>query len=198
MRMLAFFILLLVSSCGYQFQNNDDQLTLSIPYVKGDNEGQLTNELIRQFAYSGAYQYVKEDGNLTLKVVILGDTSEKIGFRYDRNEFTGKLETNLQPTEDRRTITAQVSLVNAATEEIVIGPYQVSSFSDYDYTDINSIQSLSFFTPGGKRQTILNFSLGQVDSIEGAQDDAVVPLYRNLAKKIADGILRGSLSPSSP
>lgn len=187
MRFLYLFILL--AGCGYQFQEREDRLTLSIPYVQGDNEGQLTNELIRQFAYSGAYSYVKEDGNLILKVAILGDTTEKIGFRYDRNEFTGKLETNLQPTEDRRTVTAEVILINAATEEVVTGPTIVTAFSDYDYTDINSIRSLSFFTPGGKRQTVLNFSLGQVDSIEGAQDDAVAPLSRQLAKKIVDGIL---------
>lgn len=195
MRILFFIFLICLSSCGYQFQNADDRLTLSIPYVKGDQEGQLTNELIRQFAYSGFYDYVKADGNLILKVSILGDTTEKIGFRFDRNEFTGQLETNLQPTEDRRTVTAQVVLVNSATGEEIIGPYLVSAYSDYDYTDINSIRSLSFFTPSGRRETVLNFSLGQVDSIEGAQDDAVVPLYRHLAKKIVDGI---NISSSSP
>jgi len=189
----SFFIFVaLLTGCGYHFEDQDERLSLSIPYVRGDNEGQLTNELIRQFAYSGGYTYVKDGGNLLLKVLIIGDGTEKVGYRYDRNEFTGKLQTNLLATENRRTIKAEVTLVNAATDEILIGPHLVEASSDYDYTDVNSIQDLAFVTPSGKLETVLNFSLGQVDSIEGAQDDAIVPIYRNLAKKIVAGMVNFS------
>lgn len=194
-RIFFFFIFAaLFSGCGYHFENQDERLSLSIPYVRGDNEGQLTNELIRQFAYSGGYDYVKDGGNLLLKVVVIGDGTEKIGYRYDRNEFTGELQTNLLPTENRRTITAEVTLINSPTGEILIGPHLVEASSDYDYTDVNSIQDLAFTTPSGKLETVLNFSLGQVDSVEGAQDDAIEPIYRNLAKKIITAILNYSSS----
>lgn len=192
MKVLLIF-LFICSGCGYHFKNQENHLSLSIPYVKGDTEGQLTNELIRQFSRASRYSYVKEGGDLILKAVLLGDGNEKIGFRYDRNEFTGKLKTNLLPTENRRTMTVEVSLISAATGEVLMGPHLVAASSEYDYTDVNSIQDLSFFTPNGKRQTALNFSLGQVDSIEGAQDDTIVPLYRHLAQKIAEGVFNEAL-----
>jgi len=189
MRLLSLFLFFSLSSCGYHFQRADEQRTLSIPYVKGDQEGQLTNELIRQFARSGAYTYLREDGDLQLRVSLVGTTSEEIGFRYDRNQTTGAVETNLMPTENRRTVTAEVSLVHAGTEEIFAGPYQISAAVDYDYTDVNSIQALAFVTPTGQKEKVLNYSLGQVDSPEGAHDDATVPLYRNLAQQIVAAIL---------
>jgi hypothetical protein len=188
--MRAFIVFLLcLTGCGYRFQKPDERMTLSIPYVKGDQEGQLTNELIRQFARSGAYEYLREDGDLLLKVALVGASSEKIGFRYDRNQTTGAVETNLMPTENRRTATAEVSLVHAGTEEVVAGPYKIAASVDYDYTDVNSIQALAFVTPTGQKEKVLNYSLGQVDSPEGAHDDATLPLYRNLAQQIVAAVL---------
>lgn len=186
------FSLVVLTGCGYRFQNSEDQTTLSIPYVTGDQEGQLTSELIRQFSCSGDYAYVRDHGAQLLKVSLVGNDSESIGYRYDRNQSTGAVQTNLLPTEKRRTVTAEVTLLDAGTEEILVGPYLISASTDFDFTDVNSIQSLAFMTPNGEKEKVLNYSLGQVDSVEGAQDDAVTPLYRSLAQKIVAVILNAS------
>ena len=57
---------------------------------------------------------------------------------------------------------------------------------DSDYVDQNSIRDLTFITTQGKPQTVLNFSLGQLDSVEGAHDDTTDVLYRRLSEKVAD------------
>jgi len=72
---------------------------------------------------------------------------------------------------------------------VVIGPIFVKADSDYDYYDPESIRDLSFVTNQGYRIATINFSLGQLDSIEGAVDDVAVPVYHSLAQKIVDGII---------
>jgi hypothetical protein len=190
MKHLLFFLLFL--SCGYHCRRADQKPTISIPYVPSDYEGQLTSELARQIAASGGYTYVRSGGELTLKVAIVGDASDRIGFRYDRKETSGKIEHNLMPTENRRTLTAEVTLLETATDKIVAGPTEVQAFAEFDYVDVNSLKDLSFVTSSGKRQTVLNYSLGQLDSVEGAQDDAMLPIYRLLAQKIVTGLLQVS------
>jgi len=184
-----FFFLCLLCGCGYQFQDTSEKTTISIPYVKGDNEGQLTNELIRQFASSGAYQFVHSGGHLRLKVAIIGDSTDRIGYQYDRKEFSGKRERNLQANENRRNITAEVTLVDERTDEVLFGPTHMTASADYDYVDINSIRDLAFVTPSGKIESVMQLSLGQLDSVEGASDDAIMALYRYLAAKIAQAVM---------
>ena len=171
--------------CGYHFPDKDEKVSISIPYVQGDEEGALTQELIKQISASTFYEYVREGGDIILKTVILGSGSEQTGFRYDREKKTGELEKNLVVSENRRLITAEVTLIDGITSEIVYGPVQVVGSSDYDYSDVNSLPSLSFIGPTGKIESLQQFSLGQMDSIEGAQDDAALATYRNLAKQIA-------------
>ncbi len=174
-----------LTSCGYHTAASDDKTTISVPYVEGDNQGQFTAEIIRQLTYSDVYDFVKQDGDLVLKVVLVGDQNDVIGFQYDRTIKKGKIETNLMPTENRRMLTAQVTLTDTGTNEIVLGPLNVSATGDFDYIDVNSLKALSFINPHGKRKKVINFSLGQLDSIEGAQDAVVTPVYRQLAQKIA-------------
>lgn len=184
MRFVSIIALVLLSSCGYHFYGSEDRKTVSIPYVVGDVEGQLTNEIIHQLSSSGAYEYVRSGGNLTLKVAVVAETMDKIGYRYDRKEFSGKIEKNLMQTENRRNMTAEVTLVDDTTGEIIFGPHNFSSFAEFDYVDVNSLRDLSFINEHGHRVPVLDFSLGQLDSIEGAQDTAITPLYRQLAQKI--------------
>ncbi len=171
--------------CGYHFPDKDEKVSISIPYVQGDEEGALTQELIKQISASTFYEYVREGGDIILKTVILGSGSEQTGFRYDREKKTGELEKNLVVSENRRLITAEVTLIDGITSEIVYGPVQVVGSSDYDYSDVNSLPSLSFIGPTGKIESLQQFSLGQMDSIEGAQDDAALATYRSLARQIA-------------
>jgi len=182
--------LLAFSSCGYHTVSTDDKTTISIPYVDGDAQGQLTSELIRQVTNSSLYRFVKNDGQLCLNVAIVNDSSDIVGFQYDLTSKKGKIERNLMAEENRRTLTAQVSLVDTITEEVIVGPVNVKASTDYDYIDVNSLKTVSFINEQGKREKTITFSLGQLDSIEGAQDAALTPIYRQLAQKIAQVLTR--------
>ena len=178
-----------LSGCGYRFDGAraSNAETISVPYVVGDPEGMLTDELVRQLSASGRYRFVQGEGKYTLNVVVISDSNEKIGYRYDRKE-TGKLEKNLIPTESRRALSAEVSLLDNTTDAIVVGPIVISANSEYDYINSSSLRELGFREVDGRKERVIHFSLGQLDSIEGASDAVLTPLYRRLAQKIVDGI----------
>ncbi len=186
--------LLSLSSCGYQVSSNESKTTISIPYISGDKEGQLTAELTRQITASNLYELASSHGDLTLQVSIVGDRNDIVGFRYDRSEESGKLEKNLMATENRRLLSALVTIVDRSTGETVIGPLTISGSGDYDYIDVTTLRELAFITPSGKTEKVINFSLGQLDSIEGAQDGVLTPVYAQLASRIIAAIERAGVS----
>ncbi|HSW86234.1 MAG TPA: hypothetical protein VLG49_01905 [Rhabdochlamydiaceae bacterium] len=182
--------MILFSSCGYRIDGPESgRSTITVPYVVGDSAGQLTNELVRMLSASGAFECVQNNGQYVLKVIVFSDGSDRIGYRYDRKDLSGKLKKNLMPVEGRRMISAEVSLINSATEEVEVGPVIVTADADYDYIDSDNLREVSMINSKGRRQSTISFSLGQLDSIEGAQDDVAVPLYRHLAQKIVDGMI---------
>lgn len=186
--LLASLLAFSFSGCGYHTVSSDDKTTISVPYVEGDAEGQFTAELIRQLTNSDLYTFVRKDGDLCLKVSIVGDKNDVVGFQYDLTTTKGKIERNLMPLENRRTLTATVTLIDTSTEEVVLGPVNIKASTDYDYIDVNSLKTVSFINEHGKREKTISFSLGQLDSIEGAQDAALTPIYCQLAQKIAQAI----------
>lgn len=196
-KILAGFLALSLTSCGYRTAASDDKTTISVPYVEGDNQGQLTAEIIRQLTNSDMYDFVRKDGDLVLIVSLVGDRNDHVGFKYDRTEKKGKIEHNLMSTENRRILTAQVTLSRPDTEEIVLGPMNITATGDYDYIDVNTLKELAFRDQQGKRKKTINFSLGQLDSVEGAQDAVLTPIYRQLAQKIAAVLQRSALVVAS-
>ena len=186
-------ILLLLFGCGYHFegseQDNTSMTTISVPYIKGDREGQLNTEIVRALGSSGQFDCVQSGGMWVLEAAIVSESDDRIGFRYDRNPTTGHLRDNIVGTENRRTINVQISLIDSYTSEVVLGPQIVKAFADYDYVDSNSVRDLTFDGPHGVPIKILDYSLGQLDSVEGAHDDSAALIYRILAQKIVDGII---------
>jgi hypothetical protein len=47
---------------------------------------------------------------------------------------------------------------------------------------------LTFINPAGTLVTVLPFSLGQLESVESAQEAAARPLYSRIAQKVVDAI----------
>lgn len=181
-------VLAFSASCGYRYSEGEEgesKLTVSIPYIAGDPDGLLNNELVYQLSATGRFSPVQKGGDYTLRVVLLSDTHERIGFRYDRDNPSGKLEKNLLGVEDSRSIQAEVTLIENGSGRIVVGPSEVSAAVDYDYTDPGSPRDLLF----AKIKPIMPFSLGQLDSQEGAHDDAGRPLFRKLSQKISMGMM---------
>lgn len=184
--------LLFFSSCGYRFSFPSDPKkprTVSVPYVVGDTGGVFADALIQALSATGRFLYMQEGGDLTLQVAILSNSSDKIGYQYDRKGRRGKREKNLVSTEGRQNLTAQVTLVDSITQDVLFGPDAVTAYADFDYVDYDSISDLSFINTQGMRQSSISFSLGQLDSIEGAQGDVTLLLYRELANKIVQGLL---------
>lgn len=184
MRLLL--LVLLLTSCGYRYASQEQSgRTISIPYISGDSDALLNNELVYQLSSSGEFSCLQSGGDFTLQVVLVSDTQERIGFRYDRDNPSGSLEKNLLGVEDCRSVIATVSLLEQSSGKVIMGPLEVRASVDYDYTDPGSPRDLLF----AKSQPIMPFSLGQLDSREGAHDDAAKPLFRQLSQKIVMGLL---------
>ena len=186
------FLSLLLGGCGYRFQGSEQQherlTTISVPYIPGDTEGFLNQEIIRAIATSPYFEYRQKGGAVTLDIAMAGGGSGNIGYRYDRVPTSGERRVNIVATENRRSMGAIIKLVDSLTQEVLVGPVTVTAQTEYDYVDQNSIHDLTFTPPGGKSQTVIDFSLGQLDSSGAADSDAGDLLYRLLAQKILDGI----------
>ncbi len=190
--MKLLFLLFLLTSCGYHYQTSDAQsgaISISVPYISGDEEGQLNDAIVRKIAEDPRFEYRRSDGAMTLVIAVISDGNDRIGYRYDRVPTTGKRRKNIVATENRRTLKAEVKLIETYSQEVILGPAVISAYADYDYVDSNSIVDLTFSPPDGRPQTVLDFSLGQLDSIEGARDGTGTPVYRSLAQKIIDGLI---------
>lgn len=190
--LFTFCTVLITAGCGYHFDGGELEgrtVTISIPFIKGDLEGHLNTELVRALSNSGFFDCVQNGGELLLEATIIGDGDDRIGYRFDRSPETGELRDNIIGTENRRTIIATVTVIDTSTHVTVLGPQTVKAHADYDYVDSHTIRDLTFVTRETGPRKVLDFSLGQLDSVDGAHDDATMLIYRRLAQKIVDGLL---------
>ncbi|MBP9841477.1 MAG: LptE family protein [Simkaniaceae bacterium] len=172
----------LLIGCGYHLDNGKGH-TLSVPYVKGDIDGALTDELIRQVAILGKYTLVGGEGEYRLEVKIIHDEQNVIGYEYDHQE--NQLYNRLVSNEERRLIEVEVTLIDQSSGKIVLGPEKVRMGVEYDFVDPESLPDV-VVSPSS--ESTLSFSLGQLDSIEGARAGSLASLHRKLAQKIAAGL----------
>lgn len=189
MRNYLFYSLLLLSSCGYRWQPDfPDHLrpTVYVPFIQGDEDGVLTKEIISALSRSGVADVKSSGGMYNLKVAILGNEVSKIGFRVDPQKVFGKVRKSLLTSEERRTLSLEVSLYQGG--DVAFGPFKISADADYDFVDGDSIQDLTFVGESGQVLTVLPFSLGQLEPKESAALAATEPLYRRLAQKVVDAI----------
>lgn len=180
MRILRFLSLLaILTGCGYKLNTVpgfNAAPTISIPYVQGDDDGQLTAALIHQVSISGEYVYRTTGGEYVLEARIIDDTYENIGFRYDRSK-KGCLEDYIIPVEMRAGLLIEVQVIAFCSAEVVLGPNRLFADLDYDH-DYYSI-----------RDGINVSSLGQLTDIDSAEDAAKTPLYRKLAEKVVSWLI---------
>ncbi len=179
-------LLLFTVSCGYHWQPDSSIPSISLPFIEGDEEGQLTNEVAHAIALSGIGELQSHGGAYRLQIALCDSCSETIGFRRDRQKVDGKNKKNMLACEARKTIAAEVTLFRESSQEIVFGPEKIEADIDFDYVDNDCYKDLTFVDPEGFTQAVLPFSLGQLEPYESAQDAAMCPLYRNLAQKIVD------------
>jgi hypothetical protein len=173
-------LMLCLTSCGYQVGPSSDlnfYSSISIPYVEGDPDGNLTNAIAHAISANTCLEYRRDDGALQLKAAIVNSNDVNIGFRYDRHK-DGTILHSLIPVESRLSIVVEFSVVEAASNKVVLGPVQLSAYVDLDhdyYADRNPVD-------GRVNQT----SLGQLTYEGEAFKAAERPLNRAIALKIAN------------
>jgi hypothetical protein len=187
MRVFLLSLAALLTSCHYHL-GYDSQLlnysTINIPYVEGDEDGELTAEVIRQFSLSGELTYVQEGGDLTLKMKILELRDENIGFRYDRKK-RGNIKRVVIPTETRIEALVEVKVVESASGKVVKGPVRIKSSVDFDHDYYSS------------RHGINIFSLGQLTDIDAAEEAVQRPLNQRIGEKVVDYVVNSLTNSSS-
>lgn len=178
MKPLSFFILLVLTSCGYQFDNisHDSRKTICVPYALGDHQGDLTTQVIHLLASSGKFLPVSSGGRYQLNIYLLNSRNENVGFRYDVNQ-DGALTNTLVPQETRTSLLVEIDLYDRFYDCTVIGPAKVSASTVYDHEWYSSPNAINVF------------SLGQVNDYSDARDGALFPLNQKLAQKIVDLVL---------
>lgn len=183
------FLLVLCLGCRYQFETgSDDPVLVYVPYIKGDVQGQLNQALIREISVSNGFSYCYDSPYL-LRITILADKDQPIGYRYDRNPGSQTLRKNIVSVENRRLITAEVELIDKESNCVIIGPFRVKASADFDCINSDSLRDVAVVLPFQKPQRMIDFSLGQLDSVEGAHDDSALVVYQALARKIVEGLL---------
>jgi len=187
----VFSLLLILTGCGYHW-DDPDQLsltfqTVSIPYIAGDEEGKMTDALVKALGQSSHFSYSSE-GELTLQASIASDNYSNIGWQYDREPVSGQRINRLVPNEGRREITLRFSLVSEKTGKVLYGPFTVTANTDFDFVDSDSLLDTSFLSQAGNQQSVLFFSLGQLDSKDGASESSSTPLFSKLAHQVVEGM----------
>ncbi len=180
-KLSIFFIMhISLSSCGYQVGQSGkftDYQTISIPYVEGDLDGDLTAALVQAISSSGSFEYRLKDGALLLIAKVINFSDVNIGFRYDRHR-NGKPSQSIIPDETRLSLTVEISLLEAASGRLLDGPVQLTAYvdADHDYNGNN----------GPSDSDINKFSLGQLSNADAAFEAAERPLNRAISRKIKD------------
>ena len=151
--------------------SSETQMTVRIPYAQGDDSGELTSRVIEAVNCQPGFR-VDESGQYLLKIRLLDDKEEKIGFRYNPRELR-KGSHKLILEESRAKALAEVSLIDRFTKKTVAGPAYILGNIDYDHQE-NTIDN-----------DVNDLSLGQLSDIDAAQDVTYIPLYRDLSAKIA-------------
>lgn len=187
-------LLLLCSSCRYKnaaLAIGDDKLIeMSIPVIKKDPNGILRNALAREISFNKSLYYKTEKAKYNLNVSIEEDKDSIICFMWDRNPKTNKGLNVFYNTEGMKEVVAKIELVDANTKDVVIGPVFLRQRSIYDFVNPTVAETLSFEGIAGNEISALQYSLGQLDSEEGAKEATYIPTYQNLAKKIVTCLIR--------
>jgi hypothetical protein len=178
-------------SCGYRWEPDypsSHRPSVAVPFATGDDDGSLTYEIVQALSSSGLVDVKRSEADYRLQVAVTGLNYEPIGYRRDRQKITGEIIKQLTACEGRKMMAVEVTLYEGNSDRIAYGPYQITDDTDYDYVDGDSIQDLAFINREGNFTVVLPFSLGQLESVEAAQEAATRPLYQKIAQKIVDVI----------
>jgi voltage-gated potassium channel Kch len=187
MRLLFLPLVALLSACGYRAATSPlASSSISVPYIAGDETGGLTAALIEELSASGRCRVVRDRGDITFVGKVVSDENRQIGYQYDRPPLELDVQkTRLVPNEERRELTIEFELVERASGKSLTPLRTMTIGVDYDFAISDAIQGL--VTETGT--SILSFSLGQLDSVEGAREGARLPLHKKVARAVVAGLM---------
>lgn len=180
---------LFLTSCGYRWHYDYPTAakpTFMVPFIPGDEEALFTAELISSLDASGIVEVVPRGGEYRLEVALKENVNAQIGYRRDPQKINGQIKKNLLASEGRKTLSAEFTVYRGNTKEVAFGPYFLSADGDYDYVDGDSFKDLTFVSSSGQIIEVLPFSLGQLESIESAQEAIHKALFRKISQKMVD------------
>lgn len=149
--------------------------SITIPYVSGDNQGDLTTEIIKAFSQSGV-SVSGCCGRLLLEICLFSPNDENIGYTFAYTE-DGTRTKIVASNEARISATAKVTLIDQCSGRRLLGPCSITAYTDFDFEpDLSTVNSH-------------DFALGQLEMHPQAFDVAKHPLYRCLAEKIVDYVV---------
>lgn len=193
--LLLIFLMLGLSSCkNYSASkltiDGDSVITTAIPVIRKDPNGYLRNYIAREMSYTNSLYYKDRGAKYQLLVTITEDTNSKISYMWDRDPVTNGNLGVFYPTEGMKEVIAKVELIDRKTGSTVIEPFFVKAEAIYDFVNPTVPDTVEFQTAFGGDESILQYSLGQVDSELGAKEATYNPVYQRLAKKIVSRIMK--------
>ncbi len=131
--------------------------------------------MIKKLTESSPWVYLSHGGELRLVVTLKGKKSEYTGYTRFKNS-QGILQPWTVPNESRLSGLVEVSLIEEAGQNVLLGPVLLSASISYDYD------------PEYNADNLVGFSLGQYNFIENAGSIAEAPLYERLSGTIVNYI----------
>ena len=98
----AALLCLLFTGCGYRWRTESPSLSrpsITVPFVPGDDDATLTNEIIHTLTTSGLAEVRRRGGMYRLAVAFVDSLSETTGFRLDLQKVKGGLRKTSLPVK---------------------------------------------------------------------------------------------------
>ena len=141
---------------------------IEIPYILGDDTGDLTQALYRAVSAKTRFQ-VGSDCRYKLIVKILDSKDESLSYRFKNHHPDAKLVG----CESRANLLASCEIIDTTTRKCVRGPGFIKAAIDYDYHH------------DAKSNKLNRLSLGQLEDLDADREVLPIPLNRDMSEKIA-------------
>lgn len=132
MRLLvAFFTVLIAASCsGYHLQKSNSSQLIHVPFIQNDNDGLLTNSVVKALAQHGFA--VDLHAPYILTVGLESKKTKPLGYTYGYDSV-GSSTKALYSNEARLEWACYVAIKRKSSEQLLAGPQILTASSDFDY-----------------------------------------------------------------
>ncbi|PCI78368.1 hypothetical protein COB21_00610 [Candidatus Aerophobetes bacterium] len=165
--------------------------SIAVPLVKGDSQGEITAAIIRGLCNNSIcweYQPSSSGAEYTVHLTVISQEKDPIGYRYDREDFTKTKIDRLIQDEVRRTLVLQGVLYRRGEKKPAVEPFRIEGSCAYDYINSHALFDAAFVNDEGDLESVLEFSLGQLDALDGAEDASRNALFESAAQNFVQGL----------